>query len=139
MGKQTDKHQCVTDGPNYYGNNERATIKVLRDGAINSKGRFETESASHDYLRINGRSYGGNGIGKAPMNVQVSRGQTFTWISDYSRTRHGWTVCLEEYVAPTNSPTLSPTGTCTVSFSSFIVLPAIANLCLLFLSSFFFL
>jgi len=137
-----DEHQCVTDGPDHYGDHEDATITVRRHGAINSKGTFHTEHASwsetyyHDYLTIGTSYYGGS---NAPMNVEVNQGDTFTWNSDSSITQHGWTVCLEEYVAPTapptlsptdaptDAPTLNPTGTCTVSFSSFIVLPAIAH------------
>jgi len=98
MGRQRDEYQCVTDGPDRYGNNEQATITVRRNGAINSEGAFNTEDARYDFLAIGGIRYGGS---NAPMNVEVNWGDSFTWTSDSAVTRHGWTVCLEEYVAPT--------------------------------------
>ena len=122
-----DAYQCVTDGEEDYGSNEDATITVLRDGVINSKGQFMIETPSYrhwDYLMIGDIHYSAS---NAPMNVRVMRDEKIIWKSDGSVEEHGWTICLEEYVAPTASPTLSPTGTCTVSFSSFIVLPAIAH------------
>ena len=114
MGLQTDVYQCITDGPNWYGNNEEATITVRRDGAINSKGTFKTNTqlqSTGDYLMIGGTAYGGS---NAPINVRVSQGDTFTWHSDASRRHKGWTVCLEEYV-PTASPTLNPTDAPTLN------------------------
>ena len=95
--------QCITDGADHYSNNEDATITVLRDGAINSEGQFVTESG-YDYLTIDATRYSGS---SAPMNVQVSQGDTLAWHSDSSATRHGWTICLEP--APTPTPTPDPT------------------------------
>ena len=85
-----DSNGCVTDGPGYHGSNERCTIRVLRAGRLGTTGMFSTESG-FDYLTINGQRYEGS---SGPNNVAVAAGSSFTWYSDGSEVRTGWTVCL---------------------------------------------
>lgn len=87
---EIDSNGCVTDGPGHYGNDERCTIDVLRSGIVSSNGTFNTESG-YDYLDIDGARYQGT-IG--PNMVPVSAGSTFSWRSDWSQIRSGWTICL---------------------------------------------
>ena len=82
---------CVTDGNGGHGNNEACQMLVVSAGTLSAT-EFETESG-YDYVTINGHQFSGNGLNNGPTHVPVGAGETFTWTSDASVTRAGWTIC----------------------------------------------
>ena len=83
--------QCITDGVGNYGDSESATITAINAGTLYPKGTFETESASYDYLTIQGIKYGGT---TPPGNIVLAAGEDFTWTSDVDTNKAGFTLCL---------------------------------------------
>ena len=86
-----DSSGCVTDGGGNYGNDEQCTIRVLSSGTLTAT-FFDTENR-FDTITIGGTSYSGTA---GPVGVAVAAGSYFTWRSDGSVTRAGWTICLSE-------------------------------------------
>jgi len=105
---------CVTDGYGNHGNNEACTMRATVNGRLSAT-EFNTE-AGYDFINVNGVDYAGSGAG--PQNVAVPAGAEFTWRSDGSVTRSGWTLCLyptlEITSLPISSPTSSPTSSQTL-------------------------
>ena len=84
-----DARGCATDGTGEHGNNEACTIRVGAAGTLTAT-QFDTESCC-DQVTIGATRYNGS---TGPYGVVVAAGSTFTWISDYSVTNAGWTICL---------------------------------------------
>jgi len=85
---QVDANNCVSDGTGNHGDNEACTINVLGAGTLTATD-FNTEPG-YDYVTIGGTRYSG---GTGPSDVAVAAGSTFTWRSDSSITRAGFTIC----------------------------------------------
>ena len=88
---QIDANGCATDGVGKHGNGEDCTIRVTEAGTLTAT-QFDTESCC-DHVNISGTLYRGS---TGPDGVAVAAGSTFTWLSDHSVTRAGWTICLSK-------------------------------------------
>ena len=110
--------QCITDGYGNYANNEAATITsrtyclrsghhnfdslshpllplflhlAVNGGTLYAIGSFSTESG-YDYLTIKGLRH--EGTASFPTNIVLNAGEQFTWRTDGSVTRGGFTLCI---------------------------------------------
>ena len=83
---------CVERGS--YTNNEHCQITVDGPGTLGPCPRFDTESASYDYLTINNHRYGGHAKSSCPEGVEVNEGTTISWRTDGSAVRTGWEICF---------------------------------------------
>ena len=97
---------CLTDGIGSYANSASATITALYSGLLEVRGTFRTESTAYDYLTIQGMKYGGT---TPPGSLSLTTGETFTWKSDSSITKEGFTICLLPS-GMTSTPTRYPTN-----------------------------
>ena len=84
-----------TEERGFYGNGESCVIQVLRVGTLTATA-FETQ-VNHDHVVVGGQRYSGT-VG--PDGVAVAVGDEFTWRSDNSTRRSGWTICWGAEAAP---------------------------------------
>ena len=103
---QIDANGCATDGAGAHGNYEACTIRVGAAGTLTAT-QFDTETG-YDYITIGGIRYEGS---TGPTGVAVAAGSTFTWLSDGSVTRAGWTICPGIRCGLMPSNFLQPTAT----------------------------
>lgn len=114
---------CVTDGVGGHGNNEYCTIRAVSAGILSAT-EFETESG-YDFVTINGHRYSGNGLANGPTRIAIRDGELFTWTSDQSVTRAGWTICW----APAGEAHPSSTGSTPVPSTAASETPGGAGFC----------
>jgi len=88
---QIDANGCATDGAGEHGDDEACSIRASAAGTLTAT-QFDTESCC-DRVNISGTLYRGS---TGPDGVAVAAGSTFTWLSDHSVTRAGWTICLSK-------------------------------------------
>ena len=86
---QIDPNGCATDGSGNHGNDERCSILVNAAGTLTATS-FDTE-AGYDHVTLGGTEYSG---ATGPNRVSVAQNTVFTWVSDGSVTKAGWTICL---------------------------------------------
>ena len=97
----SDGSSCVTDGLGFHENGENCTIRTLLTGLLSAT-EFQTEPG-YDYITIGGTRYEGL---SGPNNLPVAEGTEFTWQSDDSVTKSGWTLCFN--LAPPPPPPAPP-------------------------------
>ena len=78
----------MTDGPGDYGNDERCEVEALRPLTVTAS-QYDNENY-YDYVTINGAQYR---FSFPPQGVFMNESATFTWRSDGSITRAGYTLC----------------------------------------------
>ena len=104
---QIDANGCATDGEGAHGNGEACTVRVAAAGFVTAT-QFDTESCC-DRVTIGGTPYRGL---TGPNGVAVAAGSLFTWRSDGSVTRAGWTICWSATPPPpTTAPPSAPAPT----------------------------
>ena len=91
---------CVTDGSGNHGNNERCTVRTLRNIYVTAT-EYQVESCC-DYVTIGGTQY--HGAENAPQGVYMPAGSTFSWRSDFSVGDGGFTICSSLAGAPPPPP-----------------------------------
>ena len=85
-----DDGRCVTDGPGDYGPNEFCKVMALKP-LILSATSFHVE-AVHDFVQIDGLKYDNFG----PKEIPMAKGAIWTWQSDDSQNRAGFTICAKK-------------------------------------------
>ena len=78
----------MTDGPGNYGNREFCEVRALQPLTLVST-QYNQED-NFDYVTVNGAQYR---YSFPPQGVSMNEGATFTWRSDSSVTRPGYTLC----------------------------------------------
>ena len=93
---------CITDGPDSYGNIERCTVEVMMDQTLVAV-QYDVEDG-YDYMTISGTQYTGT---NGPAGVIPTT--TIEWTSDHMVPAAGWKLCVSGGGAAAASPS-SPSG-----------------------------
>ena len=94
-----DGGRCVTDGPDYYGHNERCEVKALRPLYVTAE-QYTVEK-THDYVTINGFKYDQ----LTPRAVKMNKGATWSWTTDQSYRFAGFKLCASATMPETSAGT----------------------------------
>ena len=84
-----DGGRCVTDGVGNYGDNEDCEVEALQTLIMTTE-QYDIED-DYDFITVKGIQYELSGSG--PNNVPMQAGDTWTWESDDSERRDGFTIC----------------------------------------------
>lgn len=80
---------CVTDGPGFYGTNERCTFRMITNATLSVAEWFVQ---TNDFMTINSTQYAGPN--RPPDGVSMTAGSTFTWTTDGALDLWlGFTIC----------------------------------------------
>ena len=114
----SESGSCVSDGSraNTYPNNDECRIRAVADLKFDDDQEYIVEP-SYDYVTINGKKFRESFKGPSWAD-SLQPGDEWTWRSDYSVTRAGWTLCATRkapvalFEVTVGGCQVSPSGLC---------------------------